>query len=332
MRKALGHICGLLICSSLIVSNMNAQQVYQFSQYQQNLYILNSASSGVHDYLEVNMSYRKQWAGITNSPTTYYVSANMPIGKRLDINPKVSSSRISSPSTYNTITRTSFHAVGVYAAQDSYGPYGLNIISASYAFHLPIAEELTLSFSPNVSFNSVTFDPNKAVVEDAVDPTYANYLGNRNQSSQMDINLAFWLYHDRYFVGYSSDQLVQDKLKLSNQVTFEKIKAHHNFIAGYKIRLNRNLVLTPSAMVKYVSQAPLSADLNLRLDIQDRFWTGLTYRNSNTLSGMVGLYLNNTLRFGYSFDFTLSSLQLQNSGSHEVMLGINLFNKEKAVF
>lgn len=286
----------------------------------------------MHDYLEVNMSYRKQWVGINNSPTTYYVSANMPLGKRLDINPKVSSTRISAPSTYNTITRKSFHAVGVYAAQDSYGPYGLNIVSASYAFHLPIAEELTLSFSPNVSFNSVTFDPNKAVVEDAADPTYANYLGASNQSSQLDINIAFWLYHKRYFVGYSSDQLVQDKLKLSSQVTFEQIKAHHNFIAGYRFRLNRNLVLTPSTMVKYVSQAPLSADINVRLDIQDRFWTGLTYRNSNTLSGMVGLYLNNTFRFGYAFDFTLSSLQLQNSGSHEIILGINLLNKEKAVF
>ena len=315
-----------------ISTNSFGQQVYQFGQYQQNLYILNSASAGVHDYLDVNMSYRQQWVGIENSPTTYYVSANMPIGQRLGVHPKESSTRISTPQSYNSIKRTSFHAVGLFAAQDAYGPYGLNIISASYAFHLPIADELTISFSPNVSFNSVSFDPNKAVVEFSGDPTYSNYLGTRNQSSQMDINVAFWLYHTNYFLGYSSDQLIQDKLNLSSEVTLEEIKAHHNFIGGYKYRLNRNFVLSPSVMLKYVSQAPLNADLNMRVDIQERYWAGVTYQTSNTISGMVGLYLSNTLRLGYSFDFTMSSIQLQNAGSHEIFLGLNLFNKEKTVF
>lgn len=308
------------------------QQIYQFSQYQQNLYILNTASAGVHDYLELNLSYRQQWVGITNSPTTYYVSANMPLGDRTSVNPKVSSSRISSPSTYNTLSRKSFHAVGFLAAQDSYGPFTQSIMGASYAFHLPVADELTISFSPSVSYNSMTFDPNKAEVEVVGDPTYANYLANRNQSNQLDINVAFWFYHPQFFVGYSTDQLVQDRLNLTNQATLQDLKAHHMFIAGYKIRLNRHLVLTPGTMLKYVHQAQLSADINLRLDIQERYWAGITYRNSNTLAGMLGMYLNNTFRLGYAFDFTMSSIQTQNVGSHEVIIGINLINKEKAVF
>ena len=106
-----------------ISTNSFGQQVYQFGQYQQNLYILNSASAGVHDYLDVNMSYRQQWVGIENSPTTYYVSANMPIGQRLGVHPKESSTRISTPQSYNSIKRTSFHAVGLFAAQDAYGPF-----------------------------------------------------------------------------------------------------------------------------------------------------------------------------------------------------------------
>ena len=316
----------------LISASLDAQQVYQFSQYQQNLYILNSATAGQNNYLDLTMSYRNQWVGIENSPTTYYVSANMPLGKRLDVKPEQSSTRISSPGKYHQLKRKSFHAVGFFAAQDSYGPYGLNIVSASYAFHLPVADELSISFSPNVSFNSVTFDPNKAVVETLGDPTYSNYIGTRNQSSQLDINVAFWMYHSNFFLGYSSDQLIQDRLRLSSEVSMEEIKAHHNVIGGYKFRLNSALSLTPSVLVKYVSQAPLSADINVRLDIQDRYWAGITYRNSNTLAGMLGLYLNNTFRLGYSFDFTMSSIQTQNVGSHEIVLGINFLNKEKAVF
>ena len=325
----------ILVLSSLFIFIVNAsfgQQVYQFSQYQQNLYILNNASAGQNDYLDVTLSYRNQWIGITNSPTTYYVSANMPLGRRLDVKPKQSSTRISRPESYNSIERKSFHAVGVSAAQDSYGPYALNILTASYAFHLPIAEELTLSFSPNVSFNSITFDQNKAIVEDLRDPTYANYVGARNQSSQLDINVAFWLYHSRYFIGYSSDQLIQDRLKLTRGGSLEEIKPNHNFIAGYNFRINRNLILTPNVMLKYVSQTPLSADLNVRLDIQERYWAGLTYRNSHALAGMLGVYFNNSLRLGYSFDFSLNSIQTQNIGSHEIVLGLNFFNKKKAAF
>jgi len=256
----------------------------------------------------------------------------MPIGKRLQVNPKSSSMRISSPSSYSRITRKAFHALGGYLARDSYGPYGTNMGSVSYAFHLPVADELTVSFSPSVGFNAVTFDPNKAQVEKTGDPTYDSYLANRNKSAFMDINLAFWLYHPKFFLGYSSAQLTQDRLKLTNQITLEKVRAHHNIIAGYHYALSRDLILTPSLLVKYVNMAPLSFDINFRVDYQDRYWAAISYRNSKTLVSMIGLYLNNTLRFGYAFDFTFSSLQLQNIGSHEVMLGLNLFNKEKVVF
>lgn len=316
----------------LVAMTGKGQQVYQFSQYLQNLYILNTATAGLHDYTEVNLSYRKQWVGINNSPTSYYVSANTPLGKRLNIKPEASSVRISSPKAYEGIERKSFHAIGGYAAQDNFGPFGITMAGLSYTFHLPISDQLTISFSPSTSFSTATFDPTKAVPEIAGDPTYAAYLANRTQSSQMDINLAFWLYHTKYFLGYSSDQLVQDRLRLTNQVTLEELKAHHNVIAGYHFKLSRDITLTPSVLIRYVDQSPLAVDFNTRLDYQDRFWAGLSYRNTQSIIGMFGLHLSNTLRFGYAFDFTLSSVQLQNAGSHEVMLGINLFNKEKAVF
>lgn len=328
-----GHIrIAMLLAFTLSTFIGQGQQVYQFSQYLQNLYILNTATAGLHDYTEVNMSYRKQWMGIDNSPTTYYLSFNTPIGKRLDISPENSSVRISSPRAYESIQRKSFHAFGGYLAQDQYGPFGITMAGLSYTFHLPVGDELSISFSPSTSFSSVNFDQRKAQVEFGGDPTYSGYIANQAPTSQMDINLAFWLYHTKFFLGYSSDQLVQDRLRLTNQVSLEELKAHHNLIAGYHFRLSRDLTLTPSVLVRYVDQAPLAFDFNTRLDYQDRFWAGVSYRNTQSIVGMFGLHVSNTLRFGYAFDFTMTSIQLQNVGSHEVMIGLNLFNKEKAVF
>ena len=163
MKRALAH-SALILVACFITVGAKGQQVYQFSQYLQNLYILNSATAGLHDYTEVNLSYRNQWVGITNSPTTYYVSVTQPLGKRIEINPQNSSVRISSPAAYTSIQRKSYHAVGGYAAQDSYGPYGLTMAGMSYTFHLPIAKQLSVAFSPSVGYTSVTFDQSKAVV------------------------------------------------------------------------------------------------------------------------------------------------------------------------
>lgn len=324
----------ILICLGLIIGlNGNTQQVYQFSQYLQNLYILNSATAGMNDYFDVSMSYRKQWVGIQNSPSTYYLSANTALGKKFKVDAKESSMRISSPNTYDKQRRKSFHALGGYVANDVYGAFSLTMAGVSYAFHLPLSKKLTISFSPSVSYTSARFNQDKAQVELEGDPTYARYVSQNAQSQMMDVNFAFWLYHERFFLGYSSDQLMQDRLRLSDQISFEKIRASHNIIAGYKIPVRSALVITPSVMLRYNTLTPLGYDANLRFDYQDRYWGGLSYKSGDHVVAMAGLYISNTIRVGYSFDYAFATLnQYQNIGTHEIMIGLNLFSKEKAVF
>lgn len=317
----------------LFALSTEAQQVYRFSQYLQNLYVLNPASAGVNDYMDVSTSYRKQWVGINNSPTTYYVSANTALGKKTRVNAKESSMRISAPQTYDSYERKSFHAVGGYVGNDSYGAFGLTMAGLSYAFHLPLSKSLTISFSPSVSYISARFNQDKAKVEIANDPTYASYVGQNAQSQRMDVNLSFWLYHSRFFAGYSTDQLMQDRLKLSSQITFEEVRTQHNLIAGYRFRPRSPLVITPSMMLRYTTLIPAEMDFNLRFDYQDRIWGGVSYRTGNSVVVMAGLYISNTIRFGYSFDHSFTSInQYRNIGTHEVMIGLNLFNKEKVIF
>lgn len=315
-----------------LLTEVSAQQAYQFSQYLQNLYLLNTATAGLHNYTEVNLGYRSQWVGIENSPQTFYASVTHPLGKRMSVNPEKGSVRISTPTTYNNIRRKAYSAIGGYIMRDAFGPYAMNIASLSYTYHLPIAEELSLSFSPNVSFGQIMFNQNKAQVELAGDPTYDAYAGMQGSATKMDINLAFWLSHEKFFVGYSSNQLLGDRLELTNQISLTELRAHHNVIGGYHFRLNNKWKMSPSVMLRYINNNPLSADLNVMMEYKEAMWCGLSYRNSNNIIGMIGTNLSNSLRLSYSFDFALTSLQLQNVGSHEIVLGINLFNKEKAVF
>lgn len=315
-----------------LFAEVNGQQAYQFSQYLQNLYLLNTATAGLHNYTEVNLGYRSQWVGIENSPQTFYASVTHPLGERMSVDPEKGSVRISTPTTYSNIRRKAYHALGGYIMRDAFGPYAMNIASLSYAFHLPIAKELSLSFSPNVSFGQTMFNQNKAQVELAGDPTYDAYTGMQGNATKMDINLSFWLSHEKFFVGYSSNQLLGDRLELTNQISLTELRAHHNLIGGYHFKLNNKWKMSPSIMLRYINNNPFSTDLNVMMEYKEAMWCGLSYRNSNNIIGMIGTNLSNTFRLSYSFDFALTSLQLQNVGSHEIVLGINLFNKEKAVF
>ena len=43
-------------------------------------------------------------------------------------------------------------------------------------------------------------------------------------------------------------------------------------------------------------------------------------------------HMNNNLRIGYSYDFTLTKLARVNSGSHEIMIGYDFNQKKKGIY
>jgi type IX secretion system PorP/SprF family membrane protein len=51
-----------------------------------------------------------------------------------------------------------------------------------------------------------------------------------------------------------------------------------------------------------------------------KVWGGVSYRAGDALIGTVGFELFNGIRIGYSYDFPLSDIRKNTSGSHEFMV------------
>jgi hypothetical protein len=51
-----------------------------------------------------------------------------------------------------------------------------------------------------------------------------------------------------------------------------------------------------------------------------KVWGGVSYRYSDAMIGMIGLELFNGIRLGYAYDFTISDMGNNSSGSHEFMV------------
>jgi hypothetical protein len=51
-----------------------------------------------------------------------------------------------------------------------------------------------------------------------------------------------------------------------------------------------------------------------------KVWGGVSYRAGDALIGIVGIELFNGIRLGYAYDFTISDISKNTSGSQEFMV------------
>jgi len=330
LRKFVPGVVAFLFAFSSV-----GQQVGQYSMYLQNPYILNPAAAGLEDQLDVSLSFRKQWVGFENSPQTYYVSANTAIVKSPH-SPRSSSVRISQPGRYDKLESGRIrHGLGGFIVADEFGAFKKNAANLTYALHLPFTKKLTVSFGTNVGLSNWQFDQDKVTLEEPDDELYAMFANqSSNTANVLDINFGTWIYTKKFFVGYAPTQLLQNKFSFDGTQTDAKLNVFHQVMGGYNYRLSPDWVIVPNFLLKYSRASPVSVDVNLRVDYQDRFWFGSTYRHDDAVIAMAGLHFNDMIRFGYSFDFTTSSLGSYNSGSHEIFLGIRPFsnNSKNIVF
>lgn len=321
-------IGALLGICTLIGKTTEAQQVWQFSQYLQNEYLLNPAFAGAKDMLKVDLSYRQQWLGIEYSPSTYYLSGNTRIFEK---RPKLKSTTLpTSQNVSGSAKRKVSHGIGGLVLRDRFGAFNQTLISGSYAVHVPISRKWTLSAGLEASLKNFVYDNNQVKLENTTDPALSAFYANSSQyvnSWEPNVDFGFLATNSKLFLAYSTEQLLQGKLNFDNANINPNLRRTHQLYSGYKFNLNRNLQLIPSTFVQLTDGSPLSVDVNVKLDYQDRFYlmAGARFQDAIVLGG--GVFINDQIKIGYSFDKTISTLNLVSNGSHEFYLGFELFKK-----
>jgi type IX secretion system PorP/SprF family membrane protein len=311
------------------------QQVGRYSMYMQNFYAINPAAAGLEDHLDATLGYRQQWLGFENSPQNYFVSANMPLAKEMR-SPAPNSLRISSPDAYDKLlptSRQSKSAIGGMVNVNSYGAFRYTQAYATYAFHLPVTRKLNLSFGSNVGVNSFTIDRSLISLEMPQDAFFDQILVDAQQNSTLlDIDVGFMLYSKRMFLGYSSEQLLGNRIGFGGKAQFGDLVTHHRVLIGRSFRLDRNWRFIPNGFVYFTTTNLLSVEANIRVDYRDQIWGGISYRHQDAIIPMIGMYVNNQIKLGYAYDFNISGLrQYIPAGSHELMLGF-MFGNKRVVF
>lgn len=287
---------------SILLFEVTAQQLPQYSQYLINDYVLNPAIGGSKAYYETKSNHRFQWIGITDAPRTFILSMHGPL-------------------------KAENMGVGGYLFTDVTGPTSRVGAYGSYSYHVQLNETMKLSMGLFGGIVQYNIDGSKITLVDKTDP-----LGSVGIESAIipDAGFGLYWYTEDYYLGASIPQLLQNKLKLSDTTNLTgKLNSHYYLLGGYKFKIGTDFEIEPSFLMKMVIPVPMQFDISSKVIYQKMVWVGASYRTFDSMSALIGYSFEEKILFGYSFDFTLSDLKNYNSGTHEVMLGLRFASSKK---
>ncbi len=310
-----------------------AQQKPHYTQYILNQYIINPALSGIENYTDIKLSHRHQWTGIDGSPVTTYFTIQAPIGKK-DYRTTATSFDMPGENPRGKAywesytTASPHHGVGLQVINDVAGALTNQSILATYAYHIGLSPRTNLSLGFGAGISRWALDAAKLSFATTVDPVL--YSSNILNSTKFDMTAGAYLYSADYFIGLSAQQINPSRIDFSNAAITTatgKTVPHIFLTGGYRFLLNEDLNFIPSMMLKYVSPLPIQVELNGKLQYKDLVWGGLSYRHKDGVAAMAGLNVLNRFNIGYSYDYSISSLNNYSKGTHEIIIGFILGNK-----
>lgn len=288
------HFCLAMSCMFLALAvftdSATAQQIPNFSLYNMNHYLVNPAASGTTDRLPVSVSYRKIWAGITNSPSVQYISGDMKVAKDMGVGAKL----------FN------FQA----------GPLRKTGLEGTYSYHLALGSgDTRLSFGLSLLLYQLYLNKSDLLVEDIDDQVF---MGNE-QMIVPDAGFGTYLYGKNYYVGLSIPQLFQRNIDMKSDAVLEQKQVRHYYLhGGYIFETGPDFKIEPSLMLKFMETGIFQADINALVTYKDMVSFGLSYRTSEAMCFQLG-YRNPDVFVGYAYDLVLSGMQGNTSGSHEIL-------------
>jgi len=232
-----------------------------------------------------------------------------------------------------------FSAEAAIDAFGSPGGIGLNIVSDELGFEKNTQLNVNYAYSKILGIGKLGIGLSAGIYNKSINGEWEvpeDNLGIYTQPnsdpaipqgevSQMalDAGLGLYLSSNQYFIGVSVTHLNQASIKFSDLASTYLVR-HYYLMGGYNIKLSDPLFeLRPSFLFKS-DFASWQLDINTNIVFNDRFWGGISYRVQDAIALLMGMEMENGLRFGYSFDLVTSSVARYGFSSHEIFVSYSL--------
>lgn len=292
---------GLAFFFFLSALGLRAQQDAQFTQYMFNPMYYNSAFAGLSNANTLTAIHRSQWFGYegtinpAGAPNTQFIS-------------------------YSTLSKWWKGGLGVHLVNDNLGPSHNLEFKLSGSYYIPMPGDASISIGVNAGFFSSGLDFDELVLVDPSDDI-ANLSGKESQL-RPDVGVGLLYRKGNFFGGFSSNHLLQPKFDFGQDQIANQLIRHYYLTAGYDYALSPQITITPTLLLKTVGFDAYSWDLSVVGRYNDQLWGGVSYRQSESASVMIGYSIlkDRSLALGYALDIVLADRDSKEPTSQEIML------------
>lgn len=272
----------------------NAQHTPLTSQYLFNGLLINPAYAGSRDVLAANLTYRQQWVGFSGAPSTQVFSIHSPVNKK-----KV--------------------GLGLMLFNDRIGVSNETGFFTNYAYRIRFPKG-KLAFGIGAGVTMLRGDWHTVAIQQSDDVAFAEPT---RSAWRPNFSSGVYYYTKSWFVGASAPFLLAHSYNTQERgwmISSTRTDLQPMLTGGYLWRIDQELKLKPSALVRYRPESGVQADLSANLIIKDKVWVGASYRTNDAVIGMLEVLPTPQWRFGYAYDIGLSPISRYHSGSHELMV------------
>ncbi|MFT4665538.1 MAG: type IX secretion system PorP/SprF family membrane protein [Polaribacter sp.] len=283
-----------------------AQQLPNITAFPSGRFAWNPAMTAPWEYIESQAIYQQEWLGFEGAPQTLSASIQVPL-----LDQKMS--------------------LGAQLSQDRVGPLKQSTISLMYAYQISLSYHNRLAIGAVVNASQFRFDGSNLLAFDLDDSS----LG-MDDSRESQFNVGLGLFYtsvnteendeSHLFAGLSVLQALPGDLYFEEESAPANLKRdlHAYGQIGYRF-IQENGFVEPSLQILYASPNIAHVQLEIKYEILNAFWTGLSLDSSFRAGFQLGFILPNigdgSFRIGSMASYNLSSAGSEQGMSFQALIG-----------
>ncbi|MEM9895095.1 MAG: type IX secretion system membrane protein PorP/SprF [Bacteroidota bacterium] len=223
--------------------------------------------------------------------------------------------------SYASKTRSK-HGFAIRLVSDNQGAFTSYLIAPSYAYHLPLNQEVMLSAGTGFNFSSSGFDRNKAVVLDPDDDIpYLNYANGLIDSNHSFLSVGAALYSKDFSFSYGIRQLIRGNTTPNN---LNVVEQSHNIVGHLGIETNSDFEIVPGFYYSFRQFSPNILALSTRIYYRNDYFVGINYLPERSIGMSLGLAFLGKYQLSYTYDHLNSNSSEVLGNTSEIILGLLL--------
>lgn len=311
----------ILLFALTFINRVNAQETIPiyFDYLSDNVYLLHPAAAGIGNCAKLRGSFGQQWAGVDDAPGLQTLSYH---------------SRLSGESQLG---------MGGIIFNDSNGNHSQLGAQGTIAYHIDMGGRNfnQLSFAISGMYSEIKLDQSNFILPGEAPDDVITGLVEAENYFNADFGMAY--HYKTGFAYLTIKNLLLSARNLENS-TYEALNLRrYLFSAGYFFENQRpnRLSFEPSMMVQFIEYTgEITGDVNIKaykkMDKGNTLWATVSYRRSfegnkiqplSQITPIIGINFKNFM-LSYTYTHSLGDIVFDNSGFHQISLGIDLFCKE----